>query len=118
METLCVLTCLLITAGLSKGVNIIQRIPVLFAQPGVRTETLHCEHDDNTYYTMLWYRQTAGAMDLLAYSGSENSATIEPPFKDSKYTMNRPETLKSSLEIKNLQPNDSAVYFCAASITH
>ncbi|KAL4656184.1 hypothetical protein GN956_G5625 [Arapaima gigas] len=108
----------LLFAKPTDGVNVVQKLKHLLAQAESSSVTLQCEHDKTDYFSMFWYRQTAGAMDLLAYSGAANSATIEPPFKDSKYTMNRPEVLKSSLEIKNLQSNDSAVYFCAASITH
>uniref|UniRef100_A0A8C9RA71 Ig-like domain-containing protein n=1 Tax=Scleropages formosus TaxID=113540 RepID=A0A8C9RA71_SCLFO len=82
------------------------------------SKVLHCEQDDSSYLYMYWYKQTTGAMDLLAYSLGEGSVTTEPPFNESKYEMGRPEVLKSSLKIKNLDPGDSAVYFCASSMAH
>ena len=55
-------------------------------------------------------------MNLIAYSLGKDNVKIEEPFKDSKYTLTRPEVLKSSLEIKDLESGDSALYFCATSI--
>ncbi|KPP74133.1 hypothetical protein Z043_106736 [Scleropages formosus] len=95
--------------SLTNGVNVFQKIPVLFAQTGAESVTLNCEHDDSSYYYMFWYKHNIGKMDLLAYSGSSGSATTEPPFSESKYKMIRLAVLNSSLEIKNLDPGDSAV---------
>ena len=66
---------------------------------------------------MFWYRQDSdGGMRLIAYSLNKDDANIETPFKESKYTMKRPEIKESSLQIKDLEVGDSAVYFCASSI--
>ena len=55
-------------------------------------------------------------MNLIAYSSGKDNAQKEKPFDGSKYTLTRPEVLKSSLEIKDLESGDSALYFCATSI--
>ena len=66
---------------------------------------------------MLWYRQDSdGGMRLIAYSYGQGDSNIEQPFKESKYTMKRPEIKESSLQIKDLEVGDSAVYFCASTI--
>lgn len=80
--------------------------------------TLKCNHDDDTYYYMYWYRQRSqGELSLVAISvGRDNKETVSP-FTEPKYIMQRPAIKESSLEIKNVVGEDSGIYFCASSIT-
>ena len=104
-------------SGSTLGVKVSQSPPISFMKRQTKPVTLYCQHDDNTHYNMFWYRQqTNGEMNLIAYSLGKDNVKIEEPFNSSKYTLTRPEVLKSSLEIKDLESGDSALYFCATSI--
>ncbi|KAG7466124.1 hypothetical protein MATL_G00161430 [Megalops atlanticus] len=114
-----VFATLLFSTRSSDGVSVTQKPPVLFTKAGAESETLHCEHDDDSFYRMFWYRQDSDrGMRLMAYSLGQNTVNIEPPFSESKYTMTRTEVKTSSLQIRNIEAVDSAVYFCATSIAH
>uniref|UniRef100_A0A8D0C7X2 Ig-like domain-containing protein n=1 Tax=Scleropages formosus TaxID=113540 RepID=A0A8D0C7X2_SCLFO len=78
---------------------------------------LTCSHSISSYDTILWYQQSGG-MGPLKLIGYVFSNSEPPPFSESKYKMIRLAVLNSSLEIKNLDPGDSAVYFCASSMAH
>ena len=104
-------------SGSTLGVKVSQSPPISFMKRQTKSVTLNCQHDDNTHYNMFWYRQqTNREMNLIAYSLGKDNVKIEEPFNSSKYTLTRPEVLKSSLEIKDLESGDSALYFCATSI--
>lgn len=85
---------------------------------GTPSVALDCEHDDSNYYYMYWYKHHPGGMDILAYSVAQGTVKIEPPFSDSKYKMLRPDIKISSLQINSIEATDSAVYYCASSMTH
>lgn len=88
----------------------------MFRRAGEPSVTLQCKHDDNQHLNMFWYRQIKGGkLELIAYSFGKDTTNIEAPFTQSKYSMSRPELLKSSLEIKTVDAADSAVYYCASS---
>ncbi|MBN3280150.1 HVM14 protein, partial [Polyodon spathula] len=97
----------------SDGINIVQSPPSLFVSPGHSAE-LQCYHGDSSYTRMYWYQQTRkGALELIGYE----YGTIYPEekFKE-RFRMTGKATEKGFLTISSVTAEDSAVYFCAASI--
>lgn len=96
------------------GVEVTQK-KMLVVSAGNKVVIL-CEHNDNTYLTMLWYQQKKGqGLKLLTYSVGKDSNDIEDKDNINKWATERPEILKYYLKITNPEVGDSAVYFCAAS---
>ena len=81
------------------------------------TLELQCLHSIPSYNVILWYKQThGGTLTLLGYLYT-SPGTIEPEFSGKVKMDGDPNTnKKNSLTISNLLLNDSAVYFCAASL--
>ena len=92
------------------AVNVQQR-PRHAALRQAESVTLDCEHDDSNFYYMFWYRQTGSQMRMLASSMGKNVSTVEA---GPRYAMSRPNLTYSSLEIRQLEGQDSAVYLCAS----
>uniref|UniRef100_A0A3B3WQE3 Ig-like domain-containing protein n=1 Tax=Poecilia mexicana TaxID=48701 RepID=A0A3B3WQE3_9TELE len=76
-----------------------QQLPSVFVKVGDQSVTLWCDQDNNQNYYMFWYRHPAdsGKMELVAYSVGKDAAAIEAPFSKTKYTLTRPEVLRTSL---------------------
>ncbi|RXM90972.1 Ig kappa chain V-III region CLL [Acipenser ruthenus] len=108
-----VFTALLLCLPDLNGIKIDQSPPSLFESPG-RSAELNCSHDDSNYDKMYWYQQTRkGVLELIAYQ--YGTTTHEEKFK-ARFKMTGKATEKGFLTISNLRAEDSAVYFCAASI--
>ncbi|XP_055721583.1 M1-specific T cell receptor beta chain-like [Salvelinus fontinalis] len=116
MKLLRVTLALLLAANFCGGVTVQQSPVQSVCREGDVSVTLWCYHDDSSYYYMFWYRQRDNNMEMLTYSQGQGVWEIQPPFeKDVHYTMSRPELTRSTLEIKNLEVGDGAVYYCASS---
>lgn len=98
------------------GVEVTQEKMILVSL-GEELVVIPCEHNDNTYLTMLWYQQKNGqGLKLLTYSVGKDSNDIEDKDNPNKWAATeRPEVLKYYLKIAKPEVGDSAVYFCAAS---
>uniref|UniRef100_A0A3B4AUG1 Immunoglobulin V-set domain-containing protein n=1 Tax=Periophthalmus magnuspinnatus TaxID=409849 RepID=A0A3B4AUG1_9GOBI len=63
---------------------------------------------------MLWYKQLHdGQMKLIVYSYTVGHPAFEKDFKK-RFAMRRTDIQTGALIISNVEPNDSATYFCAA----
>ncbi|XP_054913029.1 M1-specific T cell receptor beta chain-like [Poeciliopsis prolifica] len=95
-----------------------QKLPSVLVRGGDQSVTLRCDQDNSQNYYMFWYRHPAGSgkMELVAFSAGQDTASIEAPFNKTKYTMTRPEVLRTSLQIHSPEAADSAVYYCASSL--
>uniref|UniRef100_A0A3B3ZBN5 Ig-like domain-containing protein n=1 Tax=Periophthalmus magnuspinnatus TaxID=409849 RepID=A0A3B3ZBN5_9GOBI len=76
---------------------------------------INCHHDNRDMNIMLWYKQLQdGQMKLIAYSYIGSDPNFEKDFNE-RFTMRRTDIQTGALIISNVEPNDSATYFCAAS---
>ncbi|CAM4470330.1 unnamed protein product [Lepidochelys kempii] len=103
-------------AGLCNGVMVTQKEKFIVIQNGSKG-SFPCEHDDSSYYTVLWCQQKKDSerqLQLVAFSVDGNPAIIEDQFQ-TRYSVARPATLNTSLTINLGMVKDTAVYFCAAS---
>ncbi|KAJ0062930.1 hypothetical protein NL108_009421, partial [Boleophthalmus pectinirostris] len=78
---------------------------------------INCHHDESDKNVMLWYKQLQdGQMKLIVYSYFGSDPVFEKDFLK-RFEMKRTDRQTGALIISNVEPNDSAMYFCAAS-TH
>uniref|UniRef100_A0A3B4Z4G1 Ig-like domain-containing protein n=1 Tax=Stegastes partitus TaxID=144197 RepID=A0A3B4Z4G1_9TELE len=75
---------------------------------------MNCSHKkDFSYNQMYWYRQRPGeTMRLIVYT----AAGGQPDYggvSQTKYTASKEKYDYGALTVKDLQPEDSGVYFCA-----
>ncbi|MBN3287854.1 HVM14 protein, partial [Polyodon spathula] len=96
------------------GMKVHQSPPSLFDSPGHSAE-LQCSHNINSYDQMYWYQQTRkGALDLIGYLYNKD---VKPEEKFKKrFNLTGDGRKAGSLTISSVTAEDSAVYFCAASI--
>uniref|UniRef100_A0A3B4ARY8 Ig-like domain-containing protein n=1 Tax=Periophthalmus magnuspinnatus TaxID=409849 RepID=A0A3B4ARY8_9GOBI len=81
----------------------------------IANQSIKCHHDDSGMNVMLWYKQLHdGQMKLIVYSHIGADPDFEKDFKK-RFAMRRTDIQTGALIISNVEPNDSATYFCAAS---
>ncbi|KAG7510597.1 T-cell receptor beta, type 1 [Solea senegalensis] len=72
---------------------------------------MNCSHNrDAGHNQMDWYKQRPGeSMTIVVYT------SVGKPVNQTKYSAIKDNIESGALTVKNLQPEDSAVYFCAVS---
>ncbi|KAL1258060.1 hypothetical protein QQF64_011304 [Cirrhinus molitorella] len=104
---------LICLSDISNTQDIYQNPKDLIKDPGQSIE-LHCSHS-SSYNVMLWYKQKSGeSLELLGYLVASGD-TVEEEFKK-KITLDGNANKNSVLKLERLSSDDSAVYFCAASL--
>uniref|UniRef100_W5N7B6 Ig-like domain-containing protein n=1 Tax=Lepisosteus oculatus TaxID=7918 RepID=W5N7B6_LEPOC len=75
---------------------------------------IRCEHQRGAdYSTMYWFRQLPGEkIQLIVYSFVGGDPDFGK-FSKEKYDVKKTEAQKGSFTVKNLEPGDTATYFCA-----
>ncbi|KAK2843659.1 hypothetical protein Q7C36_011874 [Tachysurus vachellii] len=77
---------------------------------------MKCSHNKGgTYYHMYWFRQRQGqSMELIVYITTSNQPDFGSVDKN-KFSAIKEIAANGSLTVKDLDTEDSAVYFCAVS---
>ncbi|CAB1330454.1 unnamed protein product, partial [Coregonus sp. 'balchen'] len=85
--------------------------------PEHREARLDCYHGDNNYPYMLWYQQKdkggQKTMDLIGTLHYVNPA-LEKNY-ETRFNLTGHSKAKATLVISDINPTDSAIYYCAAS---
>uniref|UniRef100_A0A8B9RIV8 Ig-like domain-containing protein n=1 Tax=Astyanax mexicanus TaxID=7994 RepID=A0A8B9RIV8_ASTMX len=98
---------------------IIQQSPAhVLGTPGQTEVKLSCRHGDTSYPYLYWYQQktASSSMELIGFLQYEN-VFPEEKFK-ARFKLSGHAKADAFLVISNITVQDSAVYFCAASITY
>uniref|UniRef100_A0A096M1U2 Ig-like domain-containing protein n=1 Tax=Poecilia formosa TaxID=48698 RepID=A0A096M1U2_POEFO len=108
------LLLLLCFSNLSLSKEVHQHPPSILGSPQ-SPATINCSHSISGYDTTLWYQKpTAGStLKLIGYIQYSNTV-LEKEFED-HFKISGDGSKKSELEVQKLQPEDSSMYYCAAS---
>ncbi|KAK9533962.1 hypothetical protein VZT92_009046 [Zoarces viviparus] len=107
---------LLWTTGLTDGSDVIQT-SILWENKGVNA-TMSCSHTKGVqYFQMYWYRQLPGvSLEQVVYTSlSRTKNRWFGNFSGEKYSATKPDTRSGTFTVKNVQPEDEGLYFCAVS---
>ncbi|CAB1330463.1 unnamed protein product, partial [Coregonus sp. 'balchen'] len=94
----------------------VHQTPIAILKGSKDNVKLTCNHTIQSYNTILWYQQSTGdtAMKLIGYAYA-TSITIEKSF-EKHFNVSGDGWKEASLHLLSLRaPEDSAVYYCAAS---
>uniref|UniRef100_A0A3Q0QVH2 Ig-like domain-containing protein n=1 Tax=Amphilophus citrinellus TaxID=61819 RepID=A0A3Q0QVH2_AMPCI len=81
--------------------------------------TMNCSHKKgDLYFQMYWYRQLpAETMKLIVFTttGKKDDQQDFGDFSKEKFSVTKPAADKGTFTVKNLEPKDTGLYFCAVS---
>ncbi|KAL7380197.1 hypothetical protein ABVT39_013510 [Epinephelus coioides] len=99
----------------SLSIEVHQSPSSILESPDV-SATISCNHSDSSFYLMLWYQQPKGSSDLKLIGFIQyTNPTLEDQFNQN-FKVTGDGSVKSQLQVLKLrQPEDSGVYYCAAS---
>lgn len=104
--------CCCFPTGRSSAANHVDQNPPDLIKTRQESTDLYCSHSIPNHEVMLWYKQSdSNHLQFLGYLNL-NFPYPEDSLK-SKIDLDGDGRNKGKLTVKNLQPNDSAVYFCA-----
>uniref|UniRef100_A0A674CLQ2 Ig-like domain-containing protein n=1 Tax=Salmo trutta TaxID=8032 RepID=A0A674CLQ2_SALTR len=94
----------------------VHQTPIAVLKGSKDNVQLTCNHTIQNYYVILWYQQSTGdtAMNLIGYA-QYKSITMEKSF-EKHFNVSGDGLKEAYLHLLSLRaPEDSAVYYCAAS---
>ncbi|XP_056111057.1 uncharacterized protein LOC130088363 [Rhinichthys klamathensis goyatoka] len=99
--------------GTLGGDDVVQEPKILW-KPKASSADMNCSHKKGiSYYQMYWYRQRPGeTMRLIVFT----VANSKPEFGDvdeNKFEAHKSDAESGSLTVKDLEPEDGAIYFCS-----
>uniref|UniRef100_A0AAQ6IVK2 Ig-like domain-containing protein n=1 Tax=Anabas testudineus TaxID=64144 RepID=A0AAQ6IVK2_ANATE len=79
--------------------------------------TINCSHTKGAgYYQMYWYRQLPGEMmKLIVFTTTTSKDHDFGDFSQDKFSANKTDPERGTFTVKNLEPGDKGLYFCAVS---
>ena len=100
--------------GLTDG-NDVTQTPILWEEQGTNA-TMSCSHTKGVgYYQMYWYRQLPGeTMKQIVFTTTRKN-DFESDFSEDDFSATKPNAESGTFTVKNLEPGDNGLYFCAVS---
>ena len=101
--------------GLTDGSDV-KQTDMLWKDEG-DSATMNCSHTKTAdYIQMYWYRQLPGqTMKQIVLTKENTKPDFEPEFSEEKFSATKPDTYTGTFTVKNLEPGDKGLYFCAVS---
>uniref|UniRef100_A0A4W6CMQ9 Ig-like domain-containing protein n=1 Tax=Lates calcarifer TaxID=8187 RepID=A0A4W6CMQ9_LATCA len=105
----------LTSAGLSDESDVNQT-PLLWSTEG-QSATMNCSHTKgSTYWLMYWYRQLPGeTMKQIVFTTTATPNHDFGDFSKDKFSATKPNAETGTFTVKNVEPGDKGLYFCAVS---
>uniref|UniRef100_A0AAR2KTU0 Ig-like domain-containing protein n=1 Tax=Pygocentrus nattereri TaxID=42514 RepID=A0AAR2KTU0_PYGNA len=95
--------------------GVTQTSRILWAQKGKYAE-ITCNHDKGGFYFhMYWFRQQQEKPMVLIVYTSTTSELDYGNFSQEKFSVTKERGESGSFTVKNVESDDSALYFCAVS---
>uniref|UniRef100_A0AAR2L825 Ig-like domain-containing protein n=1 Tax=Pygocentrus nattereri TaxID=42514 RepID=A0AAR2L825_PYGNA len=114
--TVCSLLCsFYVDSSFAGDSGVTQNPSVLWAKKDKPAE-MSCNHNKgSTYIYMYWFLQRQGKpMELIAFISTANKPDFGN-FSREKFSATKKEAESGSFTVKNVESDDSALYFCAVS---
>ncbi|KAL7380670.1 hypothetical protein ABVT39_022091 [Epinephelus coioides] len=104
-------------SGLTDGSDVTQT-DILWEKQGDNA-TIHCNHTKAAQYNqMYWYRQLPGeTMKLIVFTSTSKQDHDFGDFNNGKFAATKPNAESGTFTVKNLEPEEKGLYFCAVPLT-